>query len=337
MIHRVLTIILLGFAASVAVAADAGSQWQALYKEHCAACHGENGDGQSRARFGLDPPPRDFTSAASWDELSAERMRTSITYGRPGTAMVAWGKRLNAAQIDGLVQYIRTTFMQNPGPAAGLDGARLYKRHCAACHGDKGSGAQWTRNSLNPPPRDFTADVSRTELSRERMITSVTYGRPGTAMMSFKSRLSEKQIENVVGYIRREFMKAGNGTPVTPAGQPVPEQVDMTLAFPRGLVGDALKGRQFYVKNCYTCHGKKGDGRGPRASFITPKPRNFLAASSRTTLNRPALFHAVSNGKPGTVMPAWSKVLTDQQIADVAEYVFEDFIHPETVKKKLPE
>jgi mono/diheme cytochrome c family protein len=39
-------------------------------------------------------------------------------------------------------------------------------------------------------------------------------------------------------------------------------------------------------------------------------------------------------------MPSWGKVLSDQQIADVAEYVFTAFIHPDdgqsvADKKKL--
>ena len=33
-------------------------------------------------------------------------------------------------------------------------------------------------------------------------------------------------------------------------------------------------------------------------------------------------------GKLGTEIPAWSKVLTEQEIADVAEYVFRKFIRP---------
>ncbi len=83
------------------------------------------------------------------------------------------------------------------------------------------------------------------------------------------------------------------------------------------------------MKNCVFCHGVRGDGLGPRSSFITPKPRNFMHPDSRATLNRPALFKAIIIGKPGTVMPAWGKVLGPQQIADVAEFVFQDFIQPE--------
>ena len=80
------------------------------------------------------------------------------------------------------------------------------------------------------------------------------------------------------------------------------------------------------MKNCFTCHGRKGDGRGPRAKFIFPKPRNFHSQESQTYLNRPALFTAITRGKPGTVMPAWGKVLEEQQIANIAEFVFQAFI-----------
>ena len=108
--------------------------------------------------------------------------------------------------------------------------------------------------------------------------------------------------------------------------QPVPTTVDMSLPMPLGLKGDADKGRIFFMGNCFTCHGIKGDGEGPRAYFITPPPRNFLLESSRQRLNRPALFEAINKGRVGTNMPAWGRVLNNQEIADVAEFVFQDFI-----------
>jgi len=304
----------------------------ALYREHCAVCHGENGDGQTRARYGLNPPPRDFTTFQAWDELTPERMRISIRYGRPGTAMISWEKKLSSEQINGLADYIRSRFMRRPTAADAGEGARLYKKHCSACHGDKGSGAQWTRFSLNPAPRDFTAAAARDELSRERMLTSVTFGRPGTAMMSFRKRLTAEQIATVVDYIRNDFMRIGvqaeADAPADTSGQAVATivQADMTLAFPHGLVGNLQRGRDFYLHNCFTCHGTHGRGDGPRSGFINPRPRNFISAESRQTLNRPTLFRAISRGKPGTVMPAWATVLDNQQIADVAEFVFQTFV-----------
>jgi cbb3-type cytochrome c oxidase subunit III len=332
--------------ASAASAAPFIMDGAKLYKEYCLVCHGDKGDGNTRVRRGLSSPPRDFTTARAHRELSRERMINSVAHGRPGTAMMAFEDRLNEDQIGVVVDYIRATFMAGEGsadrPPKMVRGEQLYVRHCAVCHGDRGSGAVWTQSSLNPPPRNFTT-AHRDVLTRERMITSVTYGRPGTAMMSFRKRLSPEDIETVVDYIRANFL--GTAVPATAAPPPV-AQVDMSLPFPHGLRGDIDKGRAFFNNNCFTCHGREGNGQGPRSKFLVPKPRNFLTAESRRRFNRPALFKAVRDGVEGSVMPSWGKVLTDQQIADVAEYVFEAFIHPASAhtdppptdadKKKLP-
>jgi mono/diheme cytochrome c family protein len=45
-------------------------------------------------------------------------------------------------------------------------------------------------------------------------------------------------------------------------------------------------------------------------------------------LNRPRLFESISKGRVGTVMPAWGKVLNEQQIAALSEFVFQQFIQP---------
>ncbi|MGE0372469.1 MAG: cytochrome c [Gammaproteobacteria bacterium] len=319
---------------SLFAAAATASEPQRLYQHNCAACHGEHGDGKSRAQFGLDPPPRDFTAAAAWQELSRERMILSVTHGRPGTAMVGWGGRLSEGEIAGIVDYIRASFMRAPAAPLPGSGQQLYKRHCAACHGDRGNGATWAHNSLNPPPRDFTAPETRRDLTRERMILSVTHGRPGTAMMPFSGQMSAQEIAAVVDYVRTGFMAGADEPSAAAAPEPAvarataPPAADMSAALPRGLRGDAGKGRRFYLGNCYVCHGEHGDGQGPRSSFIKPPPRNFLAPESRRALNRPALFEAISSGKRGTVMPAWSSVLSEQEIADVAEFVFTAFVDP---------
>lgn len=346
------------------IAGDVPWTAEELFVKHCAACHGERGDGQSRARSGLNPPPRNFTSEQARNELDRDRMIRSVTKGRPGTAMVSWEGRLSSEQIAAIVDYVRARFMRigESAPVAlaasanvgGLNSGReLYKLNCAACHGDQGTGATWTMDSLNPPPRDFTREV----LSRERMVDSVTRGRPGTAMMAFGLRLSAAEIGAIVDFIRSEFMLAGDrsgpmSSPVTPHATSPPRNpeheagivaADMTLPFPGGLRGDPVSGGDFYLKNCHVCHGRDGDGKGPRASFIKPSPRDFLSEGSRRALNRPALYKAISAGMRGTVMPAWRTVLSEQEIADVAEFVFQTFIHPgsepslplDPVKKKV--
>ena len=114
--------------------------------------------------------------------------------------------------------------------------------------------------------------------------------------------------------------------PTKAVAQSATAVADMSLPMPLGLKGDPDKGRIFFMGNCFTCHGVAGDGEGPRAYFITPPPRNFLLESSRQRLNRPVLFEAITNGRLGTNMPAWGKVLNNQEIADVAEFVFQNFI-----------
>jgi len=89
-------------------------------------------------------------------------------------------------------------------------GKALFLQRCKPCHGEDGNGKTFAANALNPPPRNFTAEQSRKELTQERMLRSVTQGRPGTAMMPWKDVLSEKEIQSVVHYIRREFMKLEN-------------------------------------------------------------------------------------------------------------------------------
>lgn len=89
-------------------------------------------------------------------------------------------------------------------------GKTTFLQRCKPCHGEGGNGKTFAANALNPPPKNFTTEQSRKELTQERMLRSVTQGRPGTAMMPWKDVLSEKEIRSVVHYIRREFMKLEN-------------------------------------------------------------------------------------------------------------------------------
>lgn len=223
-----------------------------------------------------------------------------------------------------------------------INAALLYHNYCSVCHGDRGDGNSRAKNSLVPPPADFT----KRPLPRDYMIAVVADGKAGTAMVGWKTQLNPKEVAAVVDYVLETFM-AGTATAAAPQGlsgisahggreadakpaaQAAPgglATVDMNLPFPSNLRGDAAKGEKFYMENCATCHGEKGDGKGPRAYFINPKPRNFLLEGSRAVYNRPALYAAISMGTLGSEMPAWSKVLNAQQMADVGEFVFRRFI-----------
>ena len=185
-----------------------------IFHNYCSVCHGDKGDGQSRARNGLNPPPRDYTSPESAIELTRERMIYSVTHGRPGTAMIPWGTELTYPEIEGVVDYIRATFMHlgnqtkaSTKPDSKLLASRggiLYMQACAMCHGETGS--RQTTGRMQPPPRDFSSPSVIAELTRKRMIASITNGRPGSVMRGYGDQYSQADIEAMVDFISAAFM-----------------------------------------------------------------------------------------------------------------------------------
>lgn len=187
-----------------------------IFHNYCSVCHGDKGDGQSRARNSFLIPPRNYTTPESAIELTRDRMIHSITNGRPGTAMIAWKTELSKQEIEAVVDYIRKTFMklggdiQNRKPPAekllASRGGKLYMQACVMCHGEKGT--RQTTGTMKPPPRDFTSPAVIAELNRKRMIASITNGRPGTAMRPYGDRYSQEDIEAMVDFIREAFMSS---------------------------------------------------------------------------------------------------------------------------------
>lgn len=312
---------------------------EALYKEHCAVCHGANGDGQGRAR-GLMPPPRDFNSQKTALEMERFRIIRGIAHGVPDTAMTGWGQRLERKEIAGLADYILDNFVKGAKKEVPADlrkkldlGERVFMENCSVCHGDYGKTGVWTRANMDTPPRDFTTPFAKEVLTRSRMVNSVMRGRPGTAMMAFGERLKQKEVEAVVDYIRIALMGhtieqalANDAAAAGGADAFLSREEFVAQPFPVKLTADPDKGRTIFRSNCIQCHGEKGDGQGPRAYFIKPKPRNFISEDSARALNRPKIYKAVHDGLRGSVMPAWSKVLKEQEMVNVAEYVFRAFV-----------
>lgn len=347
-IHACL-LIAAAFAATAALAKPKGPGVKAevLYHNYCSVCHGDRGNGDSRAQRSLNPPPRDFTTASN---LGREHMIAVIRDGKPGTAMVGWGTQLSAPEIASLADYIRDTFIRVATDPRLIKGKALYAENCKSCHGERGQGAAPGTEGMKTPPRDFASPQARNELTRPRMIKAVRDGLAGSEMKGFKGKLAAADIEATVDYVRAALMVPDakiSGTsahggreqdnapkPTAPqAAAATPSRADMSQPFPSKLKGNAAWGKKFYNANCATCHGVKGDGQGPRAYFINPKPVDFLSEQSRASLNRPTLYTIVFAGKLGTEMPAWRFVLSEQEIANVAEYVFQAFILPGQAKQ----
>jgi mono/diheme cytochrome c family protein len=74
--------------------------------------------------------------------------------------------------------------------------------------------------------------------------------------------------------------------------------------------GDSSNGKRLFMRNgCYQCHGTVGQGglAGPRLA--------------QTRLTLPAFTSYVRNPRPSNMPPYRSKVMTDQELADVYTYI----------------
>jgi mono/diheme cytochrome c family protein len=65
------------------------------------------------------------------------------------------------------------------------------------------------------------------------------------------------------------------------------------------------KGKAAFTMNCVACHGDKGDGAGPAAVALDPKPRSFIADAFKNGDKPEQVFKTVSEGIQGTPMVAY--------------------------------
>ncbi len=83
------------------------------------------------------------------------------------------------------------------------------------------------------------------------------------------------------------------------------------------------KGHEIYFKRCSFCHGLLGDGEGPAAKFLDPRPRDFTLGTFkfRTTQSGELptdedLFRTVSRGLSGTGMQAFDSDLIKNGLSE---------------------
>lgn len=92
-----------------------------------------------------------------------------------------------------------------------------------------------------------------------------------------------------------------------------------------GALGDAAKGAAPYKTYCMSCHGEKGDGTGPAAAALNPKPRNFTDKVYMKTLTDDYIVKVITEGGQAVgkspLMVSWKAVLKPEEIKDVAAYV----------------
>jgi mono/diheme cytochrome c family protein len=93
------------------------------------------------------------------------------------------------------------------------------------------------------------------------------------------------------------------------------------------LTGHSGPGADLYYRYCWGCHGARGNGDGENAPYVTPLPRNFVAATfkcrSTPTGTLPLdsdLYNTIGRGFNFTNMPSWA-ALTAQNRADLVAFI----------------
>ena len=77
-----------------------------IFKDYCAACHGESGHGDGPSGAALEPHPKNL--AALQPQVSDDYLFWRINNGKQGTAMAAWKGALTEEQIWQVIAFIRT-------------------------------------------------------------------------------------------------------------------------------------------------------------------------------------------------------------------------------------
>jgi mono/diheme cytochrome c family protein len=90
---------------------------------------------------------------------------------------------------------------------------------------------------------------------------------------------------------------------------------------------EGSSGERLYVRYCAGCHGEAGDGKGPAAAFLAPRPRDFTKGIFKFT-STPAgsipldedIYRTITFGLHGTSMPGW-RLLPEKDRWSLARHV----------------
>jgi mono/diheme cytochrome c family protein len=195
--------------------------------------------------------------------------------------------------------------------------------HCGACHTPKnifgadrrgrafggGQVAGWFAPRLDGAARSGLKSWSTQDiveyLSSGRNGKSHADGLMAEVVVNSTSKMSDGDISAIATYLKD-----------LPAGTPEPEVTPPSAA-------DMATGKAVYARACIACHEANGSG-APR--IYPPLPGNALLQSAdplstvRIILDGAQTVTTPRAPNPGS-MPAYAKQLSDQEIADVANYI----------------
>lgn len=203
-----------------------------LYSQNCAGCHGTDG------RLGSAPPLNDPLYLAV---ANADALREATAKGVPGTAMPPFaeqsGGSLTDKQIDALVEGMRSRWGRpndfkdvalppyslqdainsGSGPGDTQRGANVFATYCAQCHGADGRGGAKGGSVVNP---NFLALASDQSLRTTTIVGRPDLGKPDWRANVSDHPMSPQEISDVVAWLvalRGNKVVAGQAAANSPA------------------------------------------------------------------------------------------------------------------------
>lgn len=133
------------------------------------------------------------------------------------------------------------------------------------------------------------------------------------------------------------ILVSGSTGGVAFAADAVPEGFKKAELSPEPAADMIEAGKRVYFTKCVWCHGVDGAGDGPGADRLWPRPRNFnqgtfkirrtasgelpLFDAKKPVPGQNDLFETVTHGLPGSAMPSWEGILTEEQRLQVLSFV----------------
>lgn len=243
-------------------------------------------------------------------------MVSVVKNGKPGTAMMKFSNTLNAQEIEAVVHFVRTAFMQQKIKNTqyhtvenGWENHEQYIEAFPFATGDLPLDTPW--ENLNESQRK----------GKQLFLASC---------ISCHDRASV----DGEGAIWESFPLSWPRNGVTPQNLHDDSFDSISQASPYALhdndeglakTPEQKHGEGLFIENCSFCHALDGTGKNWIGQFIEPHPRNFAQLPIADSFTREELILRIKNGVAGTAMPAWGYVLTDAEISDLADYLMHRF------------
>lgn len=258
---------------------------EAIYREKCAWCHGDDGYGNGPAAKFLVPAPRDFTSGiykwkttpfdeyAPTDDDFYRMIKGDAGHdgiqgwdGMNGTSMPGWGDTHADKEIKELIAYLKTlsgfekpekgqiSFVGEikPSKESIEKGRLLFEDACSECHGKSGRGNASKKLKddwgVRTWPRDLTKPWTfRGGSSPKDIYARVTIGIPGTQMPSFADPVSKKKLSEDERWHLANFVSSLFEDNEKPKGSPLKILSRDEIPGIDSKVWDEAEGASFYL------------------------------------------------------------------------------------------